>query len=538
MIPPQAKASDLPLVVQVGFAGARNLWDRSEPPDYNCPENFEDRIFQLLKGIVAGVQSEFAPSPKHFLCGISQIAIGADTLFTRVCKELNIRQRIFLPQHFDEYLNAAGSENPDFSESQKQVARDLLTAPHVIQEHVASDAADRHARFSDTNWEIVRVSDVLLCLVTDGQGSSAGGTSEMIKMAQKRGKPVLVATLHWINGAPEITTEWFNRDQYQEPELPHQLMRIPLVFSPTELETIQEPPQFPTARNYAEHLKRQASMLAKANKGLFKTAALIIIATHILATVCAVIAVQFYGWLAHGLFKFLIPELLLLALGFAVHHRLHSKEANHQWASSRLIAELGRSMLAIGNQYIYPKHLFQLPFPADLGPLLRTLNVLHVSSTNRNPSPNEWRGNRDEYVLQRLAGENGQIEFYSREAARAAKLLRQAHLAFNICSLGAFLATLLKLTHSIGEPGSLMLGPLAILLPVLAVAALSLAAAFDLQARKHTFTDMLNFLRGQHLQLADATTEREFCQIMLETESRLLGETVNWHSRRSFTGVA
>ena len=72
---------------------------------------------------------------------------------------------------------------------------------------------------------------------------------------------------------------------------------------------------------------------------------------------------------------------------------------------------------------------------------------------------------------------------------------------------------------------------------MLAVAALSLAAAFDLEARKHTYNDMLVILRSQHKLLNEASTAREFGRLVLETESRLLGETVNWYSRRSFTGI-
>jgi len=79
---------------------------------------------------------------------------------------------------------------------------------------------------------------------------------------------------------------------------------------------------------------------------------------------------------------------------------------------------------------------------------------------------------------------------------------------------------------------------LTILLPVLAVAALSLAAAFDLEARRHTFKEMHEFLERQTRHLTEAASEREFAKLLLETESRLLGETVNWFSRRSFTGVA
>ena len=83
-----------------------------------------------------------------------------------------------------------------------------------------------------------------------------------------------------------------------------------------------------------------------------------------------------------------------------------------------------------------------------------------------------------------------------------------------------------------------LLGFLAVVLPVSAVAVLSLAAANDLQARQHTFGEMLDFLQIQQNRLRLAASRRDFTRIVMETESRLLGETVNWFSRRSFTGVA
>lgn len=83
-----------------------------------------------------------------------------------------------------------------------------------------------------------------------------------------------------------------------------------------------------------------------------------------------------------------------------------------------------------------------------------------------------------------------------------------------------------------------MLGPLAVILPVVAVAALSLAASLDLEGRVHTYREMLVFLEEQKIHLSNAASETAFCRLALETESRLLAETAGWYSRRTFTGVA
>jgi hypothetical protein len=82
-----------------------------------------------------------------------------------------------------------------------------------------------------------------------------------------------------------------------------------------------------------------------------------------------------------------------------------------------------------------------------------------------------------------------------------------------------------------------MLGALAIVMPVLAVGALSLAASFDLEALVHTYGETLEFLEKQVGRLYGASSEREFTRLMLETEASLLGETATWASRRSFKSV-
>jgi len=49
---------------------------------------------------------------------------------------------------------------------------------------------------------------------------------------------------------------------------------------------------------------------------------------------------------------------------------------------------------------------------------------------------------------------------------------------------------------------------------------------------------MHSYLVDQQRRLEAARSEREFARLALDTASRLLGETVNWFSRRSYSGVA
>lgn len=98
----------------------------------------------------------------------------------------------------------------------------------------------------------------------------------------------------------------------------------------------------------------------------------------------------------------------------------------------------------------------------------------------------------------------------------------------------------LLLNHLHGSEASLLkvLGTLAVALPVLAVAALTWSAALDTEARLHTFTETLEFLEEQLVAIREARSGYEFNRLLLETETRLLGETASWFSRRSYIGVS
>jgi hypothetical protein len=136
----------------------------------------------------------------------------------------------------------------------------------------------------------------------------------------------------------------------------------------------------------------------------------------------------------------------------------------------------------------------------------------------------------------------GKITIYRQSTVIDRRWLRLLHNAFLICSIVAFISAMaivfaMLIAHHMDD-FSQLLGSFAIIMPVLAVAALSLAAVLDLEARKHTYQEMVEFLEQQLEYLNSAETEPEFARLLLETESRILGETANWYSRRSFTGVA
>lgn len=536
--PPSALAapSALPLVVQVGFAGSRRLLEDTDDPGVDAGR-FHAALQRWLGARLHALRADLGLGPHHFLCGVAQVASGADQVFVRACRDRGIDVRVFLPQPRDGYLTALGSGGqPDFAPAERAEAEALLSGPPVIQERVVSDGSDRATRFEDVNLEIARVSDVVVCLLRDDAVGRSGGTGDLLDRARRRGRPALeVRVSVGPDGLPQCAETWHQREAFRRPGLPHDLGAPggdPL-------------PVPPAVDEYVARLKHLASAQAAWRSRLFKWAAVLIIGTHVLATLLAVSAFEASGGL---LLALLAPELVLLALGFTVHQALHRRHAARSWAWSRLVAEVARSVAAFGRTHVHLEHLFSLPLPEPLRPLVRTLNVLHLKRSRVAPAT-PWTARRDAYLEQRIDGQvrGAQRAYYGEERARAGAWGRIAHGAFLGCSAAAFLATTAKLLATCHlcpgvedphGPVGVLLGILAVVLPTLAVGALSLAAALDLEARGHVYGEMVAFLEDRARQLRAAASEREFVRLLLEIESRLLGETASWFSRRFYSGVS
>jgi hypothetical protein len=170
--------------MQLGFAGSRLLY-AATPASAAQAATWDAQVKSGLEAVLRAL-----PAPPS--AGVSQVAIGADTVFTRACQALGIAQRVLLPQPLDDFLAAGEPGAPDFDPAQKAVARALLASPHIVDVRVASAATDRAQRFEDTNAEIVRASDALLCLLREGAGALRGGTHDLIGRARAQGKPVAV----------------------------------------------------------------------------------------------------------------------------------------------------------------------------------------------------------------------------------------------------------------------------------------------------------------------------------------------------------
>lgn len=534
------KPHPLPCAVQLGFSGSRQLVldDRIDPSKLAA---FELEIEHYLIACFEKLAADLHLLPNHFLVGISQMAKGADLIFARACRNnptQPIPQRVFLPQHRESYLTAIGSNGDnDFEDEEREEAEALLDSEHIIQERVVSVSPVRSTQFTDTNNEILRVSDVVVCLLRNDAEIKKGGTNDFLRRAIERGTPALEIRVSVAGTSPVFTQKWHNLESnhFQLPHLPEELNHDALKMDVRPL---------PSISDYCVPLKELVSTQAKVQQQFFRFAAVSIIATHTLATVCASLAVVLHGEHeeSHGnkigiAAILLVIELSLLLIGFFIHKYLHTSEKVRIWATARVVAELSRSLNAIGLLHIYLEHLFRLPLPSRFRYLLRTLNVLQLR-TSWPHRTDPWERVRDNYVSARV---DNQIVFYADRLKEDRRRLAVCQQIFQGLSLLAIVVTTIKLFLVVQSDAGAMwisiLGLLAIVLPVIAVGGLSWAAALDCEARVETFEESLSFLKRTKRLLENATSRNEFESLLLETETVLLGETSNWYSRRANTGV-
>lgn len=527
----------LPLVVRVGFSGSRLLAEHSRD-DTPAAREWLATLRQALHDQLAQLPQALGLSAQHFIVGQSQLAVGADTLFTECLQQLGWAQRVLLPQPRAAFLAAGGSQGPDFLPHERQQAEALFAAPHLIDEAVVGGTGTRAERFDESNLRILGESDLLVCLRIEQPAGKTGGVQQLIERAGVRQLPVLELVLEPdAQGRPTLQARWHRRERFSAPRLPPALARIAPLARPAG-------PGLPSFTAYAERLKTHTSSHAGQLRDRFAAAATVIVGTHAAATVVASLALT----LPHALVMvagLVLLELALLASGLWKHLQLHHQGATADWALARLSAEIGRSALALDAIPGALQALQWLPFPDTLAPVLRTLTTLHLAQHHRATAA-DFGGVLQGYLARRV---RHQQAYYDKEQHSAQARKDRADRIFTWLSALAIAAVLLKLAATampaLGPltEGQLHLlanafGVCAVALPVLAVAVVSLAAAFDLEARASTFHAMHGFLIDQAAHVEHAGSPRELALLATTIEARLLGETLSWYSRRVFTGVA
>ena len=566
----------LPCVVQLGFVGSRFLFgDKPENADWN------QKTREHLKSSLEVFANKLDLGKDIFFCGISALAIGSDSFFAELLNELGEPHRIFLPQRFDDFINAKGSQGDDFTADQKKHAQHLIQSDNVIQELVVSRSTDRHDQFREANAEILRVSDIVICLLREDSDLKAGGTSEFVKRATKIGKPILEIRVRVENEQPVFTNHWHLdcKPAFHKPDLPTTTdgLRLP-----------EGVPRIPESTQYIDALKEDSSDEARKKRKNFVNAAYWLILTGVIASLMATLSL-----LASSVVKteaskkansnppvvqaqpdttrmdkgpsltndptgpvnnevekkspwrYLVPalvilELLTLLFGWSWHIYAHTSAAVRQWANARVVSELARSTRSLEDYYLHLEHLFRLQLPWNFRHLLRTINVLHLRSNRGNAQ--SWKVVQKRYLANRI---QEQRNFYASRLGEERKLLERYDNIFKVFLWLAILFAAARLflviqDVALGTEADIWtnaLSGLALIFPVLAVAGLSWAGVLDYQARVETFSEAVNFLDRQEKLIDTASSKLEFDRLVTETETVLLGENANWYSRRANSGV-
>jgi hypothetical protein len=551
---PLSTSSALPCVVQIGFSGSRMLYDHVGLSAAYITR-LDTEIEEGLRRELLDLRRELGLDSQHFFAGVSQVAIGGDSLFTRCCgpegRSGIAVQRVLLPQPLDAYLSAEGSSGPDFTVDEREAARQLLRRPSVVHVQSVSSAENRPERFTDALHAILATSDVAVCLLRKGVAGRPGGSADFLEFAHRAEKPVRLIEVSVVNGHVRFESVWLDRGCFVLP-------RLPLLTTHVTSPPGWTPDQLPSAVEYCAALKWHFSPQARGARVKFEKMVRAILSTHLGATVCAAVAIvgglvlgDEAAWVLAGV---LAVEVGLLLWGRRTHHELHhgghAGSTVRTWAAARLTAEISRSVSAIGETHMYLSHLSILRIlpVAGLDRLVSTINWLHLQAT-ASQRDRPYREIADAYLRERV---DDQIAYLGKQNTEARHELMLCLRRFQIWWWCGFAATGFKLVevlldHLIELPERVatllvavgpFLGIMAVVFPVLAVGALSWAAALDLEARASEFKEIYDFLKRQRPIFEKVSSNREVRRLMIETETTLLGEVAQWYVRRAYSSVA
>lgn len=535
--------------VQLGFSGARDLFPGISDPQRRA------RFTEALTVQVGEKLSQLRNRPElhlhggHVLVGIAQMAVGGDWVFADACAQANIPLRVFLPQPRDEFLAGREARPPfaeDFTPAQREQALQRLQRAGVVQQRVASLAAERAARFAETDVEILRAADIAVILQpkhADGLGKP-GATNAFAEQALRSGKPLYALTF-WIDENQQLHL-------YDELRYPRD-RRWPAPYLPT---VIPEPALglddlAPRVAAQCAALAQQSRMQCERDSarqirrpiGL----ALLAFATLLLIHLFGDRSSHAPAWLALLFATLLLPPVVaLLWQAFSMKPSAPALHRQH-WTDLHLAAELARSALAFtpvptdgaseGMVSVGQPHdlafLLQPTLPTGHRALAQTLAIAHLCRM-RTEKPMSWEASRDRYLRERLEQPStGQLALYRDKLHQIRRHVRavsiQAALAGGLATL-VLLAVLLLPAPAL--PLAAALSSLALLLTLMALVLRAQRCVLKHQLRVSAAGELLKRLESLAQQLQRAPSEWEFLILQSETESCLLGATLDWYRWR------
>ena len=484
--PDRTNSIRLPAVLAIGFTGHRSLKD-------------EHKLRQQIRDFLREQKGAF----EGIVYGVSSAAAGGDQLFGESCLELEIPLRVLLPR-------PAGQFREDFDEAAWQRTERILK--NAVSIEVIGGNQSRKEQFYDCGIQTVAQSQLLVAL-WDGQPSrGAGGTQEIVSYAEKIGHPVA-----WIHsGTGEL--QMLNADAVEQIE------------SHSELDFLNRLPdagvELPagSSRDLAGAWLQKVDENANRFAPQARRAASIPIVYTATAAVMSGVAPEIPGaapWLGVS------AVLGIVAIALPAALRLHARQA--LWARTRTAAEISRSVLALwSTPTLY--EVIGAEVGAEISGILRSLNFLKMENGSRNDAFLD--DFKQEYRRGRVAH---QIDYFSREAARAARQERYYGAAGWVCGAlasliaAAYLVTRIHWMEVREIPHQWIALTMSTLFEIATMAG-AFAGMKDCARRRRRYSELSDSLRRWDRQLDALHTWTSVLQVVKRIERALMVELFQWRS--------
>jgi hypothetical protein len=493
----------------VGFSGRREL---AEPGKIAAVISCE---LAVLKGKIKGE-----------LAAVSSIAIGADTLFAEEVLKLGVPWIALLPFPREEFAK-------DFAAADWARAEQCLS--RALAEEVWSPVADRPNAYHDVGINTVDECDVLLAVWDGGPADGSGGTADMARYARRKKKPLV-----WIHSETGAVT----RERCEEAHF-----RDPLFES---LLALPEPESGGHARAPLEAFLRKTDEAAKKHLPKVRSIETRIVLLNSIAAFIAAFATA----MQYNALDFVTLALLPMIYALYLMSRLHFPKRRQKFVQARLAAELCRSLQATRD---FPGRLTDLyrsavpEFEHMMRSLLITRDIekkgIHAMGSAGAAGSFQERYLADRIRFQHAYYRKHRIEALPRAkrytwvtvAASSAAVLATVVLAgigLSVTRFDPFPASYQFITHYISNkagtiptnaPDSKPLALLGIAAPLIASVFTALLAVNEYKRRSARYREMEQLLTAADVRLTHARTPRAIKQVIVDTESALLGENYQWY---------
>lgn len=473
------------------------------PPDHHPPTGATLRVGwtghrDLEEVITRQAAAEVVKRLKQThtaIVGVGSVAVGSDLAIAEAFHESNAPLWLLLPETRSDFEPNAIPENAARIDTLLDVAADVqVTRPTTTDE-----------RYMETGVAIVESADLLIAVWDGDAAGGLGGTADVVNYATSLGLPII--RIHPATGH----IDWSD---------------FPVPSS--EAVTLHSEGDVQKLLETLDASARQRAWPAR-------TLLLRIIFLHLLATAVAVLALVFdklipthYDTKAAAVVKVGALAWSLVLVGWHRHQ-------HHAWLSSRVAAELCRSILALwsirrdATTPVPPQHPSLRSLFYELAGAWRTHSA-EAKSTVADASGH--------YVANRL---DPQIDYFRRHFATSRRLTHVAHrFAFGSTWLAIALgltAILLPMLHIEGVFYGLAKS-LSIVLPLVSAALLLGGTASDVTRRSARYGELVTELERLRLRIAGARTWKSLGRQVASTERLLLDELGEWHTFNRFAGEA